>query len=131
MCLLYDAAAVHVVVLYCKHFMHNSLDATQMIFCSPHFIFSPGCCRLTLVQVAGRMRAAGIRVEVMERASIAKMIRTAEKAKTPVMAVVGAKEAEAGGLAVRLYGGSDLGSMPADDVIARIVAANKTRGSEF
>jgi threonyl-tRNA synthetase len=84
-----------------------------------------------LLQVAQRMRAAGIRVEVMERASIAKMIRNAEKAKTPVMAVVGAKEAEAGGLAVRLYGGSDLGSMPADDVIGRIVEANKSRGSTF
>jgi threonyl-tRNA synthetase len=65
----------------------------------------------------------------MERASIAKMIRTAEKAKTPVMAVVGAKEAEAGSLAIRLYGGADLGSLPADDVLNRIVAANKHRGA--
>lgn len=77
------------------------------------------------------MRSAGVRVEVMERASIAKMIRTAEKAKTPVMCVVGAKEAEAGGLAVRLYGGEDLGSVPADEVISRIVAASRSRAAKF
>lgn len=65
----------------------------------------------------------------MERASIAKMIRNAEKAKTPVMAVVGAKEAEAGSLAVRLYGGGDLGSLPVEEVVARIRAADESRGS--
>eukprot|EP00775_Hariotina_reticulata_P010606 gene10606-10764_t len=80
-------------------------------------------------EVASKLREAGVRVEVMERASIAKMIRTAEKAKTPVMAVVGAKEAEAGSLAIRLYGGADLGSLPVDDVVNRIVAANKHRGA--
>ena len=68
-------------------------------------------------------------MEVMERASIAKMIRTAEKAKTPVMAVVGAKEAEGGSLAVRLYGGADLGALPVDEVAARIQATNANRGS--
>lgn len=95
---------------------------------------SPLCCCLLLhvpLQVAAKMRAAGVRVEVLERASIAKMIRNAERAKTPVMAVVGAKEAEAGSLAVRLYGGSDLGALPADEVIGRIVEANKSRGSDF
>lgn len=75
------------------------------------------------------MRKAGVRVEVMERASIPKMIRTSEKAKTPVMAVVGAKEAEGGSLAVRLYGGGDAGSLAVDDVIARIRAANSHRGA--
>ena len=79
-------------------------------------------------EAAARLRAAGARVEVMERASIAKMIRTAEKAKTPVMAVVGAKEAESGGLSVRLYGGEDLGSMPLDAVATRIAAAIASRG---
>ncbi|KAI8467930.1 MAG: hypothetical protein J3K34DRAFT_428779 [Monoraphidium minutum] len=74
-------------------------------------------------EAAAALRAAGARVEVMERASIAKMIRVAEKAKTPLMAVVGAKEAEAGSLAVRLYGGADLGSIPLADVAARLSAA--------
>jgi len=132
------------------------------------------------MQVAAKMRAAGMRVEVYERASIAKMIRNAgalgglgvrgaacslfpggrggclactlhwflamrcllppllsclrplwscpgpsaaEKAKTPLMCVVGAKEAEAGTLAVRLYGGADCGSLPADEVVAKMAAA--------
>lgn len=84
-----------------------------------------------LPQVAAKLRQAGVRVEVMERASIAKMIRTAEKAKTPVMCVVGAKEAEAGSLAVRLYGGEDLGTLPVEEVLSRIQAASRSRGSKF
>jgi threonyl-tRNA synthetase len=84
---------------------------------------------LLLLQTAAALKAKGIRVEVMERASIAKMIRTAEKAKTPVMAVVGAKEAESGSLAVRLYGGADLGALSIDEVASRIQAANTSRGS--
>ncbi len=80
-------------------------------------------------ETAQQMRASGIRVEVMERASIAKLIRNAERAKTPVMAIVGQKEAEAGSLSVRLYGGSELGSLPAGEVIERVKAANTARGS--
>lgn len=38
-------------------------------------------------EVAAAMRAEGLRVEIMGRNSIAKLIRNAEKAKTPVMAV--------------------------------------------
>ena len=73
------------------------------------------------------MRAAGLRVEVMDRASIAKMIRTAEKAKTPLMCVVGAKEAESNSLSVRQYGGADLGALPADTVLQRMIVANATK----
>ena len=36
----------------------------------------------------------------------------AEKAKTPVICVVGNKEAESNSLAVRLYGGKELGALP-------------------
>lgn len=88
------------------------------------------CCACVLpLQTAAALKAQGVRVEVMERASISKMIRTAEKAKTPVMAVVGAKEAEGGTLAVRLYGGEDVGSLPVAEVAARIQAANESRGA--
>lgn len=80
-------------------------------------------------ETARALSSQGVRVEVMERASIAKMIRTAEKAKTPVMAVVGAKEAESGTLAVRLYGGADLGALPVEEVAGRIKAANTSRGA--
>lgn len=80
-------------------------------------------------EAAAALRSRGVRVEVMENASIAKMIRTATKAKTPVMAVVGAKEAEARTLAVRLYGGADLGSLPLQEVVDRTAAAIQSRGS--
>lgn len=75
------------------------------------------------------MRKAGLRVEVYERASIAKMIRNATLAKTPVMAVVGAKEAEARTLAVRLYGGEDMGAVPVDEVVGRLQAAVASKGA--
>lgn len=75
------------------------------------------------VQVAAKMRAAGIRVQLMERASIPKMIRTAEKAKTPVMCVIGQKEADTDSLAVRLYGGGDLGQLPVQDLVHQMVKA--------
>ncbi len=78
-------------------------------------------------EVAARMRAAGARVEIPPAASIAKLIRNAERAKTPVMCVVGAKEAEAQTLSVRLYGGAELGALPADEVIHRLVLANATK----
>jgi threonyl-tRNA synthetase len=80
-------------------------------------------------EAAAALRAAGARVEVLERASIAKMIRNAERAKTPVMAVVGAKEAEGRTLAVRLYGGADLGSLPLDEVASRVGAAIASKGA--
>lgn len=62
-------------------------------------------------------------------ASIGKLIRNAEKAKTPIMCVVGAKEQESNSLSVRLYGGAELGSMPVDEVARRMVEANATRGA--
>eukprot|EP00877_Chromochloris_zofingiensis_P001617 jgi/Chrzof1/11456/Cz05g37090.t1 len=74
-------------------------------------------------EVAAKMRAAGIRVQLMERASIPKMIRTAEKAKTPVMCVIGQKEADTDSLAVRLYGGGDLGQLPVQDLVHQMVKA--------
>ena len=54
---------------------------------------------------------------------MAKLIRNAEKAKVPVMCVVGAKEAESGTLAVRTYAAGDAGERPVADVIQRICAA--------
>ena len=79
--------------------------------------------------VADGLRAEGVRVEVMERASIAKMVRTAERAKTPVMCVVGQREAERGELSVRLYGGADLGSHATADVVAALRRANAGRSA--
>jgi threonyl-tRNA synthetase len=46
-------------------------------------------------------------------------IREAQLAKVPYMLVVGAREAEAGEVAVRLRSGEDLGSQPAAVFLAR------------
>ena len=59
---------------------------------------------------------------------IGKLIRNAEKAKTPVMCVVGEKEACSNQLSVRTYGeDGDRGVMAVSDVITRIQDAGKTR----
>ncbi len=79
-------------------------------------------------EAARELRAAGVRVEVMERQSLGKMIRLAQTAKTPVACVVGSKEAEDRALSVRLYGGQDLGSLALDEVVARARAAIASRG---
>ena len=82
-------------------------------------------------EAAAVMRKAGLRVEVMSRMSIAKMIRTAEKAKTPIMAVVGARERDARTLAVRTYAGGELGALPLDEVVQRAVMQNASRSPTF
>ena len=62
--------------------------------------------------------------------SMGKLVRNAEKAKVPVMCVVGPAEAEAGSLAVRTYAGGVVGQLPNDAVVERMVAAVAAR-SEF
>jgi len=77
------------------------------------------------------MVAAGVRAEVGKSESLAKLIRNAEKAKIPVMAVVGAEEQEAGALAVRTKAKGDLGMVQVQDAIGRIKAAVEARSDEF
>lgn len=67
----------------------------------------------------------------MGRASMAKMIRAAEKAKTPVMGIIGAREVEARTLTVRTYGGAEIGALPLDEVVARAARMNRERGGAF
>lgn len=74
-------------------------------------------------EVSRKMKSSGIRVEVCAGERIGKLIRNAEKAKTAVMCVVGAREAEAGTLSVRTYKDGDLGAMDVADVIAKIQRA--------
>lgn len=63
--------------------------------------------------VAARLRARGVRVEVDDRSERLNLkIREAQLAKVPYMLVVGNKEAESGAVSVRVRGGVDLGSMP-------------------
>ena len=81
--------------------------------------------------VAKKLRDAGVRVEICTGERLNKLVRNAEKAKIPVMAVVGKDEAENNTLAVRTYKDGDIGTLNVDDVLARIVTANATKGADF
>jgi len=81
--------------------------------------------------VAKKLRDAGVRVEICSGQRLAKLVRTAEKSKIPVMAVVGREEAENNTLAVRTYKDGDVGSLSVDDVSTRIVTANATKRENF
>jgi threonyl-tRNA synthetase len=81
--------------------------------------------------VAKKLRDAGVRVEICTGERLNKLVRNAEKAKIPIMAVVGKDEAENNTLAVRTYKDGDIGSLSVDDVLARIVTANATKGADF
>ncbi len=77
------------------------------------------------------LEAAGVRAHVDARGErMNAKIRDAQMQKTPYMLVVGDKEAEAGGAAVRLRSGEDLGIAPLAEIAARIAgeAARRQRG---
>ena len=80
--------------------------------------------------VAAAVRAAGLRVELDEsNEKLGYKIRLAQLEKVPYMLVVGAKEAEAGAVAVRLRSGEDLGALPLDAVVARLAAQSSSRAA--
>ena len=67
------------------------------------------------------MRAAGLRVEVdVRNERMQAKIRDAQLQKVPYMLVVGDREAEADGAAVRLRSGEDLKTRSTDEIIERI-----------
>ncbi|MGB8645729.1 MAG: threonine--tRNA ligase [Anaerolineae bacterium] len=69
-------------------------------------------------QVADKLKALGLRVEVDERSErMNAKIRDAQLMKIPYMLVVGDKEAQAEAVAVRLRTGEDLKAMPLDQFI--------------
>ena len=77
------------------------------------------------------LEAAGVRAHVDARGErMNAKIRDAQMQKTPYMLVVGDKEAEAGGAAVRLRSGEDLGIAPLSEIAARIAgeAARRAHG---
>ncbi|KAK2080640.1 hypothetical protein QBZ16_000494 [Prototheca wickerhamii] len=74
--------------------------------------------------VAAAMRARGLRVELAPGgASMGKLIRNAEKAKVPVMAVIGPEEAGTSTLAVRTYADGQRGCLPLEEVIEQLCRA--------
>jgi threonyl-tRNA synthetase len=74
--------------------------------------------------VADQLLAKGVRVEVDASGDrLGKMVRNAEKAKVPIMAVVGAKELEANALNIRTRAQGELGALPVTEVVERVAGA--------
>jgi threonyl-tRNA synthetase len=79
---------------------------------------------------AAQMQAVGIRATVdLGGDRLGKQIRNAEKAKIPVMAVVGEKEVEAKTLSVRTRAEGELGALDLSVVMARLEKANAEQGN--
>ncbi len=82
-------------------------------------------------QVVEQLATHGVRAELDASGDrLGKMIRNAERAKIPVMAVVGAKEVEQNALSIRTRAQGELGALPANEVVERIVDAIENR-SDF
>ena len=77
---------------------------------------------LAYAESAGdRLRAAGIRLEIDERAErMQARIRDAQLQKVPYMLVVGDRELAVGDVAVRLRSGEDLGAVPLKELMERL-----------
>jgi threonyl-tRNA synthetase len=76
--------------------------------------------------VVNQLKAAGLRAEVDLRPDkISYKIRELSLQKLPYIAVVGAKEAEQGAVAVRGRGNVDLGVMPIEKFIELVVRQNR------
>ncbi len=72
-------------------------------------------------EVAQKMRSLGIRAEADTSGErLGKSIRNAEKAKIPVMAVVGAKEVESNTLSIRTRAAGELGTIPVAEVLEKM-----------
>ena len=72
-------------------------------------------------EVAAKMKAAGLRVEVDDSGDrMGNKIRKAQEQKVPYMLVIGDREVEAGTVSVRLRTGEDEGAVAVDALIARI-----------
>lgn len=79
-------------------------------------------------QLVAKLEAAGIRVEHDTRnEKIGYKIREAQMEKVPYMLIAGEKEQEAGSVSVRSHRDGDLGSMPIDDFIGKLLIEVQTR----
>jgi threonyl-tRNA synthetase len=73
---------------------------------------------------------AGLRAELDERTeSVGRKIRDAELRKVPYMLVIGDREAESAGVAVREHGRGDVGSVPVAQFVARLAEQSAARSA--
>ena len=81
-----------------------------------------------LGEVAAKLRAAGVRVEVdTSDDRMQKKIRTAQQSKVPFMLIAGGEDAEAGAVSFRFRDGRQQNGVPVDEAIAIITDAIRDR----
>jgi threonyl-tRNA synthetase len=79
---------------------------------------------------ADALRAAGLRPELVRAdGTLAARVRVAETMKVPYIAVLGAREAEAGTVSVRRRGGGEAVSLPRDGFVAALRAEAAARAA--
>ncbi len=83
-------------------------------------------------ELLARLRTAGVRAS-LERSGerLGKLIRNGETMKIPVLAVIGAKEAEARGASLRSRADGDLGLVGAETLLLAAAAANSQRAASL
>ncbi len=81
-----------------------------------------------LEEVAAKLRAQGIRVEVdTSDDRFGKKIRNASKEKVPFVLIAGGEDKEAGAVSFRFRNGDQENGVPVDDAVKRIVAHVQSR----
>ena len=81
-----------------------------------------------LQDVAARLRAQGVRVEVDDSDDrMQKKIRTHTKLKVPFLMIAGAEDVEKGAVSFRFRDGTQDNGVPVDDAVARVVEAIRSR----
>lgn len=78
-------------------------------------------------EVAEKLLAQNVRVEVWEDGSMQKRIKVAEKQKVPYMLIVGQKEAESESVSVRARGQQDMGVMLNKDFLKKIKSSIESK----
>jgi threonyl-tRNA synthetase len=79
--------------------------------------------------VVERLLDAGLRAELDDRSeSVGRKIRDAELRKIPYMLVVGDREAAEGAVALRAHRTGDLGAVPVEELVARLVQESDAHG---
>jgi threonyl-tRNA synthetase len=81
-----------------------------------------------LEQVAEKLRARGVRVEVDDSSDrMQKKIRTAQTQKVPYMLIAGDQDVDAGAVSFRYRNGDQDNGVPVDEAVQRIVGAIERR----
>jgi threonyl-tRNA synthetase len=81
-------------------------------------------------ELLAQLRSSGVRASIDPSGDrLGKLIRTGERMKIPVLAVIGAKEAEAGAVSLRSRRDGDLGRVAASTLLEAASQANQQRAA--